>query len=151
MTETSLEKCLLRDLKPYANNPRNIQKAVPDVKESIKQCGYITPIIIDENNVILAGHTRFRALSELGETEAEVIVAHGMDEETGKKYRLFDNKTNEFAGWSAKLLREELSGVDFQGYDFGQPVIKLAEPKSRNNKAEVKTKTCPCCGKVFEI
>lgn len=50
------------DLIPYANNPRNNDAAVASVAESIKQCGYIAPIIVDENNIILAGHTRTKAI-----------------------------------------------------------------------------------------
>ena len=56
-------------LKPYENNPRIIENAVPLVEESMRQVGYVTPIVADEDGVILAGHTRFAALKELGKTE----------------------------------------------------------------------------------
>ena len=52
----------MAEIKPYANNPRNNDGAVDAVLESIKQCGYISPIVVDENYVILAGHTRYKAL-----------------------------------------------------------------------------------------
>ena len=51
---------------PYPNNPRKNNSAVSSVMESIRQCGYIAPIIIDENGVILAGHTRYKAIKKLG-------------------------------------------------------------------------------------
>ena len=51
----------LREIMPYENNPRKNDKAVDAVAESIRQCGYIAPVIVDENNVILAGHTRLKA------------------------------------------------------------------------------------------
>ena len=56
----------LKDIHPYENNPRINDAAVPDVVESIRQCGYIAPIIVDEEGVILAGHTRYMALTQLG-------------------------------------------------------------------------------------
>ena len=59
----------LSELKPYENNPRINDEAVDDVAESIKQCSYIAPIIIDEDGVILAGHTRYKALKKLGYKE----------------------------------------------------------------------------------
>lgn len=139
----------LKDIKPYENNPRINDEAVDDVVESIKQCNYIAPIVIDEDGVILAGHTRYKALTKLGYKECEVLVVAGLTEEQKKKYRLYDNKTAEFAVWDQKKLSEELSDVDFQGYDFGQPEISASgDEKSGTEK---KTKTCPCCGEVFEV
>ena len=59
----------LTEIHPYENNPRNNEESVDDVAESIRQCGYIAPIIIDEDGVILAGHTRYQALQKLGYSE----------------------------------------------------------------------------------
>lgn len=56
----------ISEIKEYENNPRINNAAVDDVAESIKQCGYINPIIVDENNVILAGHTRLLAIKKIG-------------------------------------------------------------------------------------
>ena len=139
----------LKDIKPYENNPRINDDAVDDVVESIKQCSYIAPIIIDEDGVILAGHTRYKALTKLGYKECEVIIVSGLTEEQKKKYRLYDNKTAEFASWDQKKLSEELSDVDFQGYDFGQPIITAEEEEITGT--EPKMMTCPCCGEVFEV
>ncbi|MBP5161987.1 MAG: ParB N-terminal domain-containing protein, partial [Spirochaetales bacterium] len=98
----------LSEIKPYENNPRINDDAVDDVVESIKQCGYITPIVIDEDGVILAGHTRFKALKKLGRKDCDVIVTSGLTDDQKRKYRLYDNKTAEFAGWDQKKLAEEL-------------------------------------------
>lgn len=54
----------LDKIKPYERNPRNNNKAVDAVMESIRQCTYVAPIIVDEDNVILAGHTRYKALKK---------------------------------------------------------------------------------------
>lgn len=138
----------LEDIHPYANNPRNNDEAVDDVAESIRQCGYIAPIVVDEDGVILAGHTRYRALTKLGMKECPVIIAKGLTEEQERKYRLYDNKTAELASWDQRKLAEELSDVDFEGYDFGQPAGDGKDGPGPSG--EKVTKTCPCCGEVFE-
>ena len=137
----------LSAIKPYENNPRINDDAVDDVVESIRQCTYIAPIVVDEDGVILAGHTRYKALRKLGFKECDVIVVSGLSEEQKKKYRLYDNKTAEFASWDQKKLSAELSDVDFQGYDFGQPAAASPDEGTDDGR---KTKTCPCCGEVFE-
>ena len=103
----------LKDIRPYPNNPRKNDTAVEAVAESIRQCGYVAPIIVDENGVILAGHTRYKALKALGRSKAEVVVKEGLTEEQKKKYRLLDNKTNELATWDFELLAQELEELDF--------------------------------------
>ena len=106
-------------IKPYENNPRFNENAVEAVKESISQCKYIAPIIVDEDNVILAGHTRYKALVDLGETDIEVMQVSGLTKAQKKKYRLLDNKTNELASWDFDRLAKEIEDIDFEGYDFG--------------------------------
>ena len=108
----------LDKIKPYERNPRKNDEAVAAVMESIKQCTYVAPIIVDENNVILAGHTRYKALKKLGKTEAEVVVKSGLSDEQKRKYRLLDNKTNELAEWDFAMLAEELEGLDFGDLDL---------------------------------
>ena len=142
-------KWKLSEITPYENNPRINDEAVNDVIESINQCGYIAPIVVDEDGVILAGHTRYKALTKLGYKECEVIVVSNLTEEQKKKYRLYDNKTAEFASWDQKKLSEELSDVDFLGYDFGQPI--MVQPEEKSTEHETKQMTCPCCGEVFEV
>ena len=144
-----LERLKLADIEPYKNNPRKNDDAVNAVAESIRQCSYITPIIVDEDHVIIAGHTRYKALKKLGYKECEVVIASDLTEEQKKKYRLYDNKTAEMASWDQKKLSAELCDVDFQGYDFGQPEIAL--PDDEAGEDGPKTMTCPCCGEVFEV
>lgn len=103
----------LSEIKPYERNPRKNDQAVDAVAESIRQCGYVAPIIVDEDGIILAGHTRYKALKKLGMEDAEVVVREGLSEETKRKYRLLDNKTSELAEWDFDLLAEELKGLDF--------------------------------------
>ena len=122
-------KLKIADVKPYEKNPRKNDGAVDAVAESIKQCGYCAPIVIDEDNVILAGHTRLKALKKLKYKECECVRKVGMTEEQKRKYRLLDNKTNEFADWNIDLLNGELEGLDFLGFDFGFDITDLSEPK----------------------
>lgn len=146
-----LEKRKLSDLVKYDNNPRIIDEAVPLVAESIRQCGYITPIVIDEGGVILAGHTRFEALQETGAKECDVIVAAGLSDEQRKKYRLLDNKTGEIAKWDKQKLKDELQDLDFNGFDFGQTEIKsedfaqFDEESDGEEPARSRMVICPRC------
>lgn len=114
----------LAKIKPYERNPRKNDQAVDAVAESIRQCGYVAPIIVDEGFTILAGHTRWKAMQKLGHATAQVLIAEGLSEEQKRKYRILDNKTNELAEWDRDLLNIELEGLDFDGFDFG--LLELA-------------------------
>lgn len=109
----------IADLVPYDKNPRRNDMAVDAVVESFDQCGYITPIVIDENRQILAGETRCKALKKCHVKRDKVLQVFGLTEEQKKKYRLLDNKVGEIAEWDAELLAGELEEVDFGDFDFG--------------------------------
>ena len=113
-----LQRLMLADIEPYKNNPRKNDEAVNAVAESIRQCSYITPIIVDENYVIIAGHTRYKALVALEMDDAECLICDGLTEEQKKKYRFLDNKTGEKAAWDLMKLEVELEGLDLEGFDF---------------------------------
>ena len=109
----------LSEIVPYENNPRKNVDAVEPVKESIKRYGFKVPMILDAENVIVAGHTRYEAAQALGMTEVPVIYADDLTEEQVKEFRLVDNKTAEFAEWDFEKLEEELANIDFGDFDFG--------------------------------
>lgn len=114
----------IEDLKPYINNPRFNDDAVPLVANSIRDFGFLVPIVLDKNNVIVAGHTRYKASLELGLKEVPCIVAEDLTEEQIKAFRLADNKVSEQASWNDELLKQELDelyGI-LNMNDYGFPV-----------------------------
>ena len=144
----------VEDLVPYENNPRKIpQSAVDDVCESIRQCGPLDPIEIDENNVILAGHTRRLAYIEAGIKTVDCVRYTGLTEDQKRKYRLLSNKTGEKAEWDFDLLDCELADMDFEGYDFGFVVPDIdwesvGDVKKEYTPPEQEKLRCPVCGAV---
>ena len=101
----------LSDIVPYENNPRNNEKAVDAVAESIKQFGFKQPIIIDADRVIVCGHTRVMAAEKLGMETVPCVVADDLTEEQIRAYRLADNKVAELAGWNDELLAFEMECI----------------------------------------
>ena len=110
----------LKDIKPYEKNPRKNDEAVQYVAESIRQFGFKVPIVIDGNNVIVCGHTRYKASKKLGLETVPCVVADDLTEEQIKAYRLADNKVSELAEWDFDLLGEELADIlNIDMSDFG--------------------------------
>lgn len=111
----------MNEIKEYDNNPRNNDNAVEYVAKSIKEFGFKVPIIIDKDNIIVAGHTRYKASKLLGITEVPCIIADDLSEEQIKAFRLVDNKSAELASWDMDLLNMELESIkelDMELFDF---------------------------------
>ena len=110
----------INELIPYENNPRYNDDAVEYVAKSIKEFGFKVPIIVDKNNVIVAGHTRYKASLELGLDEVPTIIADDLTEKQIKAFRLADNKVSDYSIWdNTKLLQEleDLKDLDiFTGF-----------------------------------
>ena len=121
--EMDIEIVPVDQLVPYYNNPRLNNDAVDAVANSIKEFGFKQPIVIDKDNVIIAGHTRWEASQELGLTEVPIIRADDLTEEQIKAYRIADNKTAELAEWDLDKLELEMMDLDDDymsqfGFDF---------------------------------
>ena len=107
----------LKDLIPYANNPRKKQ-AIDKVASSIKEFGWQQPIVVDEANVIIVGHTRYQAAQKLGLDKAPVQVAKGLTDAQVKAYRILDNRANQDALWDDELLKIEVQDLDKMDIDL---------------------------------
>lgn len=116
----NVQEIKLKDIRPYEKNPRKNDDAVPYVAESIKQFGFKVPIVIDKNNVIVAGHTRYKAAKKLGFKSVPCIIADDLTDEQIKAFRLADNKVSEKAEWDLDLLDSEIEEIfDIDMTDFG--------------------------------
>ena len=102
----------VKDLKPYEKNPRLNDDAVKYVAESISQFGFRVPIVIDENNNIVCGHTRWKACKKLKIDTVPCVVADDLTEEQIRAYRLADNRVAEKAEWDLALLDTELAEIE---------------------------------------
>src|SRR5258707_6610444 len=91
-------------LHPYAHNPRLNDQAVDAVAASIREFGFRQPIVVDENDEIIVGHTRYKAALKLGLKQVPVHVAKGLTPAQVKSYRLADNQTATLDQWDDKLL-----------------------------------------------
>lgn len=110
----------LSELIPYENNPRNNDEAVDGVANSIKEFGFKNPIIIDSDNVIVCGHTRYKAAKQLKLDVVPCIIAGDLTEAQIKAYRLADNKVAEKSTWNEDLKFLELSEIEPLGIDMLQ-------------------------------
>ena len=117
------------ELHPYENNPRINDEAVEYVAESIKQFGFKVPIIIDSNNIIVAGHTRLKAANELGLQQVPCVIADDLTPNQIKAFRIAENKTNEKSYWDNDLLAKELKEIEFDidmtDFGFGDFELEL--------------------------
>lgn len=106
------------DLKEYADNPRINKESVEKVVMSIKEVGWKVPIIVDENNVILAGHTRLKAAQLLQLDKVPVHIAKDLTEQQKTAFRIMDNKSQDFSQWDNELLAGEFAKLADSDYDL---------------------------------
>lgn len=150
-----LEKININKLIKYENNPRNNEEAIDYVKKSIENYGYINPILINKENIILAGHTRYDALKKLEIEEIDVIRIDDLDEDEEKAFRIADNKVAEYSSWDNKKLLDELKNFTDEmkeqlkelGLEYNIDEIKIDDDLFISEKEiEEKHIICPHCG-----
>lgn len=157
MEKLEIKYIPIDNIKPYKNNPRLNEEAIPYVMNSIKEFGFKNPIILDKNNVIVAGHTRLESAKRLDMKEVPVIYADDLTEEQIKAFRLADNKVSEKSIWDYTKLDEELDSIlniDMSLFDFENiEEINLDDffEESEEKEKEKKTMICPHCGKEIEL
>ena len=109
----------IASLVPYEFNPRDNAAAVESVANSIKLVGFIVPVVVDRNNVLVSGHTRVEAAKSLGLAEVPAVYADNLTEEQITAFRLIDNKTAELAKWDFDLLAGEIRKTGIDLVEFG--------------------------------
>src|SRR5262245_13231088 len=103
---------------PYENNPRLNDAAVDAVAASIKAYGFRQPLVVNEQGVIIVGHTRYKAALKLGLESVPVHVAVGLSPAQAKAYRIADNQTATISSWDEDKLPQELAELQEQGFDL---------------------------------
>jgi len=116
------------DIVPYEFNPRDNAEAVASVANSIQEFGFLVPVVLDGNNVLVAGHTRVEGAKTLGMDEVPAVFAQHLSPEAIRQFRIIDNKVAEQATWNLDLLAQEIhalsgSGIDFTNFGFAQEEI----------------------------
>lgn len=122
-------------IRPYDNNPRANDAGVDAVAASIKEFGFRQPVVVDEADVIIVGHTRYKAALKLGLEAVPVHVARGLTPDQARAYRIADNQTATLSGWDDDRLAAELVALqqaDFDlsltGFPEAEVLRLLAEP-----------------------
>lgn len=118
MKEREIQYCNPEELIPYEKNPRDNRAALGAIELSIEEYGFTNPILVNEEKVILAGHTRREAAILAGLEKVPYIVVDGLTEAQQKAYRLADNKLSELSIWDEDLLKEELEDLLDEDYDI---------------------------------
>lgn len=129
----------ISDIKEYENNPRNNENAIGPVANSIKEFGFKVPIILDRDNVIVAGHTRIRAAKKLGLETVPCVIADDLTPEQIKAFRLADNKVGEIAEWDFTKLEEELKAIqdiDMSDFEFDMTMFE-EEPEAEEDDFDI--------------
>jgi len=110
---------LLADLIPYARNSRtHSEQQIAKIAASIKEFGFLNPVIVDGSNGIVAGHGRIMAAQKLGMAEVPVIEASHLTEAQRRAYVIADNRLALQAGWDEEMLRVEFAELEEAGFDL---------------------------------
>ena len=108
----------LSDIKPYENNPRFNDNGVDALAKGIAEFGFLNPIVVDKNHVIINGHTRYKAAKKLNLTSVPCIVRDDLSDDAVKALRIADNKTSEFATWNYEELALQAKELNEKNYDL---------------------------------
>ena len=117
--ETKKKK--ISELKPYEGNARINDATVEKLVESIERYGYVVPIVVDKDNVVVTGHARLKAVKELGWKEVECLTSD-LSDEKNKEFRTLDNKIQDISNWNDEYLVVELRALDYLASEFGTKV-----------------------------
>ena len=123
-----IKQTKLKDLKPYENNPRlHSELQIIQIATSIKEFGFINPILADEKGMILAGHGRFLASQRLDLDKVPVVVIDGLDDEQKKALVIADNKIASNSEWDENLLWDQIRELNDKGFDISKLAFEEVE------------------------
>ena len=152
MSNLSIETRAISALKPYANNPRtHSQKQIKQIAESIKTFGWTNPILVDDDDGVIAGHGRLAAAKLLKVGDVPVIRLSNMTAAQKRAYVIADNKLAENAGWDSEILAIEFQGllemdlgfsIETIGFDTAEIDLLIADA-SKNNAPEDESTPTP--------
>lgn len=139
MEKLEVEYIKTADIEKYKNNPRKNDKAVEIVKKSIKEFGFINPVLINKEGVLLAGHTRLEAAKSLNLEEIPAIYVENLSLEQQAAFRIMDNKSQEYAKWDDDLLKLEMNFLKDMNFDlkltgFKEPELNKLIPTELKEK-----------------
>lgn len=131
-----IEMLKVKDLIPYDNNTKkHDKKQIENVAKSIKEYGFIQPIVIDKNNVVVIGHCRLQAAKKLKMDDVPCVCVDDLTEEQVNALRIVDNKTNE-SEWDIDYLISEIAGVDLSMFDFDFGLDKKSKKEEIEGEIE---------------
>lgn len=160
----AVERRPLASLVPYARNSRvHPPGQVSQLAASLKEWGWTMPVLVDEDNGIIAGHGRVMAAEKLGIAEVPVMVARGWSEAKKRAYVIADNKLSLTSGWDEDMLAMELGELREDGFNLALTGFDEAElnkllgdgpsfdpaPEPAGRLDELTPVTCPQCGHAF--
>lgn len=128
-----IEEKLLTEIKPYVFNPRKNKRGIDMVKKSIEKYGFKVPIIVDKNNEIVAGHTRYQAAKLLKLEKVPCVVADNLTDKQIKEFRIAENRTHELSIWDTEMLSLEMKDLDLEFLDIDiKELLKVDKYKVEN-------------------
>ena len=162
------KKLSVADLVPYARNSRtHSPQQVDKIAASIREFGFLNPIIVDGRNGIVAGHGRVMAAQKLGLSELPVIDASHLSEAQKRAYVIADNRLALDAGWDNEMLKIELQDLEADGFDLSLTGFEIGEltalfddpnfaagtedDQGKLDQLDPKIVQCPHCGQDFDL
>ena len=141
----------IEEIIPYENNPRNNDDAVESVANSIREFGFKQPLVLDKDNVIVIGHTRFKASKQLGLEKVPCIYADDLTDDQIKALRLADNKTGEIATWDFDKLEIEFEDIDLDLEPFGFEFLDETDEIIEDEVPDIPDEPKSQIGEIFRL
>ena len=140
---------LVSDLIPYARNARkHSEKQVAQIAASIKEFGFITPVLLADDKTIIAGHGRILAARKLEMDNVPCVFLSHLSPTQRKAYGIVDNQLSINSSWDEQLLGLEIKDLEIDGFDLSILAIPEKKEKKSGSKKDI---VCPICGHEFTL